>query len=467
MMRSTSRERRGRGAHRRHRAAADGPVDPGVGWTRAFHAAVTEFSHPGPWRYFPMAGPTLIGHNDIAPYSVCFVGDDLVGVFDWDMRDIGPERAARRLTVIASTYGGFHAREILHAVPRRIRSCSTASRSRRRPATRAWLTSWPPVNPTYPAWSLQTLSNASRRSTGHSAESKRRISLSGPFEGASKDSQQGVADRKLVPCVERDQRNVGVDRQSPPYVVEVVGKQTVEEVHGDHERKVDRFEIVDGGITIVQTPGVHDDEGAERTLGQVPPHEAETVLTRRPENVQLEIFVDGDAAEVEGHGGRGLVGDLARAVDLRCHGRDRRFGTHRRDLRYCRYGRCLAYPEAARNDDLHRYGRHRRSGGLVSGWLRVHGSPFRSGPGLGRATGLAAGRRDVRAPRDRRRAPAPRRRAGPASRPPPPPTLASGTDRRCRGARTTGKGTTTSRARVPEPAPPSPNCCQWAEPCRM
>jgi len=95
-------------------------VDPGVGWTRAFHAAVTEFSHPGPWRYFPMAGPTLIGHNDIAPYNVCFVGDDLVGVFDWDMRDIGPERAARRLTVIASTYGGFHAREILHAVPRRI-----------------------------------------------------------------------------------------------------------------------------------------------------------------------------------------------------------------------------------------------------------------------------------------------------------------------------------------------------------
>src|SRR6266498_3101287 len=125
MMRSASRETSGARCASAPPCGGRRARGPGVGWTRAFHAAVTEFSHPGPWRYFPMAGPTLIGHNDIAPYSVCFVGDDLVGVFDWDMRDIGPERAARRLTVIASTYGGFHAREILHAVPRRIRSCST------------------------------------------------------------------------------------------------------------------------------------------------------------------------------------------------------------------------------------------------------------------------------------------------------------------------------------------------------
>lgn len=112
-----------------------------VRWTRAFHAAVSGFIHPGPWRYFPMGCPTLIGHNDIAPYNVCFDGDDLVGVFDWDMAgpstplfelafiawncvplwsDIGPKHAARRLTVIAATYGGFQPREILHAVPRRI-----------------------------------------------------------------------------------------------------------------------------------------------------------------------------------------------------------------------------------------------------------------------------------------------------------------------------------------------------------
>jgi hypothetical protein len=110
-------------------------------WTRAFHDAVTGFSHPGPWRYCPFPGPTLIGHNDIAPYNVCFQGDDVTGVFDWDMagpttpllelaflawngvplwRDTGPRTAAERLRVIAASYGGPDAGQILHAVPRRI-----------------------------------------------------------------------------------------------------------------------------------------------------------------------------------------------------------------------------------------------------------------------------------------------------------------------------------------------------------
>jgi hypothetical protein len=110
-------------------------------WTRDFHGAVAGFEHPGPWRYPALPGPTLIGHNDIAPYNVCFAGDDLAGVFDWDMagpttplfelafiawntvplwRDIGPDLAASRLGLIASGYGGFTPRQILHAVPPRI-----------------------------------------------------------------------------------------------------------------------------------------------------------------------------------------------------------------------------------------------------------------------------------------------------------------------------------------------------------
>lgn len=112
-----------------------------VRWTRSFHEAVAEFRHPGPWRYFPMADPVLIGHNDIAPYNACFDGDDLVGVFDWDMagpasplwelafiawncvplwRDTGPDTAAGRLMLIADAYGGPDAATILRAVPRRI-----------------------------------------------------------------------------------------------------------------------------------------------------------------------------------------------------------------------------------------------------------------------------------------------------------------------------------------------------------
>jgi hypothetical protein len=114
-----------------------------VRWTRAFHDAVAGFSHPGPWRFFPVTGASLIGHNDIAPYNVCFDGAELVGVFDWDLagpttqslelafiawncvplwHDIGPQAAARRLTIIAATYGAVAAREILHSVPRRIQT---------------------------------------------------------------------------------------------------------------------------------------------------------------------------------------------------------------------------------------------------------------------------------------------------------------------------------------------------------
>jgi Phosphotransferase enzyme family len=114
-----------------------------VGWTRAFHAAVSGFRHPGPWRYFPLPSPTLIGHNDIAPYNVCFNGDELTGVFDWDLAgpttplfelafiawncvplwtDTGPSAAASRLRLIASTYGGVEPLDILYAVPPRIQA---------------------------------------------------------------------------------------------------------------------------------------------------------------------------------------------------------------------------------------------------------------------------------------------------------------------------------------------------------
>ncbi len=112
-----------------------------VSWTRQFHQAVAEFSHPGPWRFPSVPGHTVIAHNDIAPYNVCFDGDELVGVFDWDLagpstplmelafiawncvplwRDIGPEPAAERLDLIAQVYGPIPSRDILQAVPTRI-----------------------------------------------------------------------------------------------------------------------------------------------------------------------------------------------------------------------------------------------------------------------------------------------------------------------------------------------------------
>lgn len=112
-----------------------------VTWTRSFHRAVSTFDHRGPWRFSEIRPPSLIGHNDIAPYNVCFNGDDLVGVFDWDLagpttpllelafiawncvplwRDVGRKLAAERLELIASTYGSHSPLEVLQAVPKRI-----------------------------------------------------------------------------------------------------------------------------------------------------------------------------------------------------------------------------------------------------------------------------------------------------------------------------------------------------------
>lgn len=108
-----------------------------VDWTRRLHQATADFVHPGPWRNFPPPQPTLIGHGDIAPYNVCFDGDTLVGVFDWDMAgptsvhyELGfiawncvplfrsmPERwCAERLRLVAATYGQVTAMQVLAAV---------------------------------------------------------------------------------------------------------------------------------------------------------------------------------------------------------------------------------------------------------------------------------------------------------------------------------------------------------------
>jgi hypothetical protein len=120
---------------------SDGQIVSLVRWTRDFHDAVAGFTHPGPWRFFPVSQPSLVCHNDIAPYNASFAGDELTGVFDWDLagpstplfelafiawncvplwRNIGPDNAARRLSLIASAYGQFTAMQILHTVPNRI-----------------------------------------------------------------------------------------------------------------------------------------------------------------------------------------------------------------------------------------------------------------------------------------------------------------------------------------------------------
>lgn len=119
----------------------DGQLRSLVTWTRELHERVAGFRHGGPWRLDPHPGATMVGHNDLAAYNVCFDGDNLVGVFDWDLagpttplfelafiawngvplwRDTGPAHTAARLELIAAAYGGPSARAIFAALPQRI-----------------------------------------------------------------------------------------------------------------------------------------------------------------------------------------------------------------------------------------------------------------------------------------------------------------------------------------------------------
>ncbi|MEO8105945.1 MAG: phosphotransferase [Actinomycetes bacterium] len=125
----------------RTEALTDGQLTSLTRWTKSFHNEIAGFSHPGPWRYFPIAGANTVGHNDIGPFNVCFDGDELAGVFDWDMAgpstrlgDLAflawtavplaaprePQDVARRLRLLASVYAGPSALEILRATPPRI-----------------------------------------------------------------------------------------------------------------------------------------------------------------------------------------------------------------------------------------------------------------------------------------------------------------------------------------------------------
>ena len=115
-------------------------------WARELHTAVDGVQDDGPWRFPGLGEPTgrgtVIAHNDLAPYNVCFEGDRLAGVFDWDLsgpstpvlelahlawngvplfRPLPAAVCARRLAVMAAAYGGPTARQLLDAVPFRVR----------------------------------------------------------------------------------------------------------------------------------------------------------------------------------------------------------------------------------------------------------------------------------------------------------------------------------------------------------
>lgn len=75
-------------------------------WMRTQHEAATGFAHPGPWRFFGAEDvATVVAHNDLGPTNLCFAGDELVGVFDWDLA--GPTTPMLDLAQVAWSHLGL------------------------------------------------------------------------------------------------------------------------------------------------------------------------------------------------------------------------------------------------------------------------------------------------------------------------------------------------------------------------
>ncbi|GIE29637.1 hypothetical protein Ait01nite_026820 [Actinoplanes italicus] len=85
-------------------------------WLRDFHAAAAGFVPPAGaiWREgAPWRPGLIIGHNDAAPYNAVWVGERLVGFFDWDFA--GPVTVEWDLAFTAFGWVPLHARHVVAA----------------------------------------------------------------------------------------------------------------------------------------------------------------------------------------------------------------------------------------------------------------------------------------------------------------------------------------------------------------
>ncbi|RHA39654.1 aminoglycoside phosphotransferase family protein [Cellulomonas rhizosphaerae] len=122
------------------RALTDAQLTSAAAWLREYHRVVAGFPRGSRrWRFVERAlGPgEIVCHHDTAMYNMAFDGDELAGVFDWDVAgpgvpidDVailawnspllhpaaGPAEVAHGLRVIADGYGGLEPVAILDHV---------------------------------------------------------------------------------------------------------------------------------------------------------------------------------------------------------------------------------------------------------------------------------------------------------------------------------------------------------------
>ncbi|WP_231496031.1 phosphotransferase [Cellulomonas sp. HZM] len=122
------------------RALTDGQLASAARWLATFHEVVAGFPcRVRRWRFVEadVTDGEIVCHQDFAMYNLAFEGDELAGVFDWDVAgpglpiddlailawnspllDLGtdPAAAAHGLRVVADAYGGPGADDILDRV---------------------------------------------------------------------------------------------------------------------------------------------------------------------------------------------------------------------------------------------------------------------------------------------------------------------------------------------------------------
>src|SRR6478735_8144683 len=122
---------------------SDAQVRSAMHWLREYHAVVAGFPRESRrWRFVEraLAPGEIVCHHDSAMYNMAFDGDELAGVFDWDVAgpgiplddvaifawntavlfpDAPADEAARGLRTIADGYGGLDPHAVLdHVVTR-------------------------------------------------------------------------------------------------------------------------------------------------------------------------------------------------------------------------------------------------------------------------------------------------------------------------------------------------------------
>jgi len=218
---------------------------------------------------------------------------------------------------------------------------------------------------------------------------------------------QYVLRRLTVTGVAAHHGHVAGDRERVANILGVVVLHTVEAVDGDQVRQPSVLEEVDGGEAVGEPTRVHHHHRTDGTTDQLVPHEPEPRLARRAEQIEDQIAVDADPAEVHGHRGRRLTRHLPVVVDTHTGRGHDRLGGQRGDLRDRPHQRRFTDAEATGDDNL------RRCHAPRSGTLRhvraceVHSAPFPAVPCLPRRSRLPA--RWARTPRPGHQRPCRRR----------------------------------------------------------